>query len=230
MGELSPGHLGQIVCFNSWAFTTTKLSQQAQRSRSPPCIAVIRPFSSNQPTSCFCSQCIEPRAAISALEARADAWRNSSPFLFPSAFGKSRRALNFSVSSWKSLHAVCTGTQAFFSAHSTRSSGTIFISPSSDDPTSYLHRRVVEEVPAGIHINFLRAERSLHRWHRDDIDRIYFAEHAATWQGGAGGVQMHVLADAGHWVHTDNPEGLFRILAPSFGPTQSRQHVLQEQR
>ncbi|GAQ82053.1 hypothetical protein KFL_000990020 [Klebsormidium nitens] len=88
--------------------------------------------------------------------------------------------------------------------------------------------RIVEDVPAGIHINFLRAERSLHRWHRDDIDRIYFAEHAANWQGGAGGVQMHVLADAGHWVHTDNPEGLFRILAPSFGPTQSRQHVLQD--
>lgn len=86
----------------------------------------------------------------------------------------------------------------------------------------------MEDVPAGIHINFLRAERSLHRWHRDDIDRIYFAEHAANWQGGAGGVQMHVLADAGHWVHTDNPEGLFRILAPSFGPTQSRQHVLQD--
>ncbi len=25
------------------------------------------------------------------------------------------------------------------------------------------------------------------------------------------------LPDAGHWVHTDNPAGLLRVIAPSFG-------------
>ena len=30
-------------------------------------------------------------------------------------------------------------------------------------------------------------------------------------------LQVHLLPDAGHWVHTDNPEGLLRILAPSLG-------------
>jgi hypothetical protein len=28
---------------------------------------------------------------------------------------------------------------------------------------------------------------------------------------------VHELRDSGHWVHTDNPGGLFDILAPSFG-------------
>ncbi|KAL3682608.1 hypothetical protein R1sor_000630 [Riccia sorocarpa] len=73
---------------------------------------------------------------------------------------------------------------------------------------------MVEGVPVGVHIDFLRAERSLHRWHRDDVQRIRLAERIASREGA--GVQMHVLEDAGHWVHADNPDGLFRILAPSF--------------
>lgn len=28
---------------------------------------------------------------------------------------------------------------------------------------------------------------------------------------------MHLLPNSGHWVHSDNPDGLFDILAPSFG-------------
>ena len=31
------------------------------------------------------------------------------------------------------------------------------------------------------------------------------------------GHRIYFLHDAGHWVHTDNPEGLFAIMAPSFG-------------
>ena len=53
-------------------------------------------------------------------------------------------------------------------------------------------------MPTGFHINFLRAERSLHRWARDDVARIHAAEAAAS--ADAGGVEMHVLEDAGHWV------------------------------
>lgn len=73
---------------------------------------------------------------------------------------------------------------------------------------------LVEGVPEGVHINFLRAERSLHRWQTDDVERIRMAERIACREGA--GVQMHVLEDAGHWVHTDNPDGLFRILSTSF--------------
>ncbi|KAL9244189.1 hypothetical protein vseg_017992 [Gypsophila vaccaria] len=73
---------------------------------------------------------------------------------------------------------------------------------------------IVEDVPRGVHVNFLKAERSLHRWALEDIQRIYAAEEIAADEGA--GVQMHVLEDAGHWVHADNPDGLFKILCSSF--------------
>lgn len=47
-------------------------------------------------------------------------------------------------------------------------------------------------------MNFLKAERSLHRWALEDIQRIRAAELLAPDEGGA--VEMHVLEDAGHWV------------------------------
>ncbi|KAJ1286546.1 hypothetical protein BS78_03G360800 [Paspalum vaginatum] len=72
----------------------------------------------------------------------------------------------------------------------------------------------VENVPRGVHINFLKAERSLHRWALEDLQRIHTAEELAADEGG--GVEMHVLEDAGHWVHADNPDGLFRILSSTF--------------
>ncbi|RHN53475.1 putative palmitoyl-CoA hydrolase [Medicago truncatula] len=74
--------------------------------------------------------------------------------------------------------------------------------------------KIVEDVPRGVHINFLKAERSLHRWALEDLQRIHVAEEIASEEGG--GVEMHVLEDAGHWVHADNPDGLFRILSSSF--------------
>ncbi|KAG2593433.1 abhydrolase domain-containing protein C22H12.03-like isoform X3 [Panicum virgatum] len=74
--------------------------------------------------------------------------------------------------------------------------------------------RIVENVPRGVHINFLKAERSLHRWALEDLQRIHTAEEFAADEGG--GVEMHVLEDAGHWVHADNPDGLFRILSSTF--------------
>ncbi|KAK7307929.1 hypothetical protein VNO77_41422 [Canavalia gladiata] len=74
--------------------------------------------------------------------------------------------------------------------------------------------KIVEDVPRGVHMNFLKAERSLHRWALEDLQRIHAAEEVAAEEGG--GVEMHVLEDAGHWVHADNPDGLFRILSSSF--------------
>lgn len=56
----------------------------------------------------------------------------------------------------------------------------------------------MENVPEGVHINFLRAERSLHRWAHDDISRISEAERLASAEGA--GVEMHLLEDSGHWV------------------------------
>lgn len=74
--------------------------------------------------------------------------------------------------------------------------------------------KIVDDVPRGVHVNFLKAERSLHRWALEDIQRIHSAEELAAEEGA--GVEMHVLEDAGHWVQADNPDGLFRILSSSF--------------
>lgn len=74
--------------------------------------------------------------------------------------------------------------------------------------------KIVENVPRGVHVNFLKAERSLHRWALEDIERIHAAEELASDEGA--GVEMHLLEDAGHWVHADNPDGLFKILSKSF--------------
>lgn len=57
---------------------------------------------------------------------------------------------------------------------------------------------MVESVPEGVRIEFLRAERSLHRWAHGDVQRIGSAELRASAEGA--GVRMHVLEDAGHWV------------------------------
>ena len=56
----------------------------------------------------------------------------------------------------------------------------------------------MENVPRGVHVNFLKAERSLHRWALEDLQRIHAAEEVASDE--AGGVEMHALEDAGHWV------------------------------
>ncbi|XP_002983041.2 protein ABHD11 [Selaginella moellendorffii] len=77
---------------------------------------------------------------------------------------------------------------------------------------------LVDNVPEGVHLNFLRAERSLHRWAHEDIQRIDDAEASASNEGA--GVDLHVLEDSGHWVHADNPDGLFRTLTPSFNTIQ----------
>lgn len=58
----------------------------------------------------------------------------------------------------------------------------------------------------GLSIQFVKAERSTFRWGGGDEHRIRALGH-----------NVHLLENSGHWVHTDNPAGLFDILAPSFG-------------
>ena len=57
----------------------------------------------------------------------------------------------------------------------------------------------------GIEVNFVKAEQSVFRWGGDDEALIRSYGH-----------RVLPLA-AGHWVHTDNPDGLLDLLLPSFG-------------
>lgn len=64
---------------------------------------------------------------------------------------------------------------------------------------------LLQQPPQGLRLDFVRAEGSSFRWSA--------AEQALIQQHGHG---VHALANSGHWVHSDNPDGLFDILAPSF--------------
>eukprot|EP00879_Flechtneria_rotunda_P003292 GHRR01003517.1.p1 GENE.GHRR01003517.1~~GHRR01003517.1.p1 ORF type:complete len:389 (+),score=86.25 GHRR01003517.1:211-1377(+) len=65
---------------------------------------------------------------------------------------------------------------------------------------------LLQSPPEGLHLDFVRAERSHFRWEGGVADDIKALGH-----------KVHLLKDAGHWVHTDNPNGLFDIMASSFG-------------
>ena len=64
---------------------------------------------------------------------------------------------------------------------------------------------VLELPVADLTIHLVQAERS-DRWSEAALRRI---------EGLTGAVELHVLPDAGHWVHADNPEGLLAMMLPS---------------
>ncbi|CAG9462176.1 unnamed protein product [Pedinophyceae sp. YPF-701] len=70
---------------------------------------------------------------------------------------------------------------------------------------------LVKTPPQGLSLHFVRAERSSWRWRKDDQEVIERHGH-----------KVHLLRDAGHWLHTDNPEGLFQLMTQSLGPTDNR--------
>lgn len=52
--------------------------------------------------------------------------------------------------------------------------------------------------------------------HNDTIHCTQVNARLAKLQA-AGSVRTHVLEKAGHWVQMDNPSGLAKLMAPSFG-------------
>eukprot|EP00803_Ostreobium_quekettii_P004800 evm.model.scf_1329.1 EVM.evm.TU.scf_1329.1 scf_1329:1138-5580(+) len=62
------------------------------------------------------------------------------------------------------------------------------------------------DVPQGLKLDFVRAEGSHYRWAGRDHELIESYGHS-----------VHILEDAGHWVHADNPVGLFDIMKDSIG-------------
>ncbi|GAB2227133.1 hypothetical protein Droror1_Dr00008944 [Drosera rotundifolia] len=71
---------------------------------------------------------------------------------------------------------------------------------------------LLEHPPKGTEISMVRAENS-DRWHPETVrklEQLASREHDAY----EGKMSLHVLPNAGHWVHVDNPKGLLDILAP----------------
>jgi pimeloyl-ACP methyl ester carboxylesterase len=68
------------------------------------------------------------------------------------------------------------------------------------------HWPLLEAPPKGLSVHFVRAQQSSFRWQGKDAARIRKLGH-----------HVHLLENAGHWVHTDNPEGLLDIMRMAFG-------------
>ena len=64
---------------------------------------------------------------------------------------------------------------------------------------------LLENQPKGLHVSFVQAEHSAFVWDESVVDRLHEL-----------GAEVHVLEESSHWVHTDNPEGLLRMMAPTF--------------
>lgn len=69
---------------------------------------------------------------------------------------------------------------------------------------------VLERPPTGVDVHFVRGARS-NRFSPDD-------EHRLERLGAGQGASVHVLADAGHWVHSDNPKGLLELFFTTLTP------------
>lgn len=71
---------------------------------------------------------------------------------------------------------------------------------------------LLEHPPKGMEIDIVRAEKS-DRWDPETVQRL--ESLASREQGDFGGkVAFHILPEAGHWVHVDNPKGLLKIVGP----------------
>lgn len=66
---------------------------------------------------------------------------------------------------------------------------------------------MVECPPAGYRTHFVQGGRS-DRWTADDNERLA--------RGSQAGLDLHILPDAGHWVHTDDPDGLYAAMEPTW--------------
>lgn len=65
---------------------------------------------------------------------------------------------------------------------------------------------LLDDPPPGLRIDFVRAERS-DRWTPDILQRFHDLPGDR--------VGLHLLRDAGHWLHADNLSGLVALLSPS---------------
>lgn len=65
----------------------------------------------------------------------------------------------------------------------------------------------VENPPPGYRTHFVQGGRS-DRWTDDDRERLARGQRA--------GLDLHVLPNAGHWVHTDDPDALFAVMEPTW--------------
>ena len=71
---------------------------------------------------------------------------------------------------------------------------------------------LLQSPPEGVNIHIVRAANS-DRFSRTELEQLEGVGKGNA--SGEGRVHVHVLPDAGHWLHVENPEGLLKIISPS---------------
>lgn len=80
---------------------------------------------------------------------------------------------------------------------------------------SYKHKDywdLLQHPPAGVEVHIVRAAYS-DRWSKKELSQLEALEQKNQ-APGEGTVKVHVLPDAGHWLHVENPNGLLNIILP----------------
>ena len=71
---------------------------------------------------------------------------------------------------------------------------------------------LLQSPPKGTTIHLVRAARS-DRWSDADNKELESAVKQTQHNIDTGTLVLHELADAGHWLHVDNPQGLVQLMA-----------------
>ncbi|GAQ90339.1 hypothetical protein KFL_006290040 [Klebsormidium nitens] len=73
----------------------------------------------------------------------------------------------------------------------------------------------LRDLPEGMNVDIVQAAKS-DRWTPEILSELEaIVKESKGKRKGDGKLRMHVLPNAGHWVHMDNPKGLVDLLAPS---------------
>lgn len=68
---------------------------------------------------------------------------------------------------------------------------------------------LLQKPPPDVDIHIVRAANS-DRWSKAEL-----AQLDSVGEASGGQVKVHVLADAGHWLHVENPNGLLSLISPA---------------
>lgn len=73
---------------------------------------------------------------------------------------------------------------------------------------------LLEHPPPGVEVHIVRAANS-DRWSKRELSHLDELETKSGKAPGEGALRVHVLPDAGHWLHVENPLGLLDLINPS---------------
>lgn len=77
---------------------------------------------------------------------------------------------------------------------------------------------LLEHPPPGVEVHIVRAADS-DRWSKRELSQLDALQKKSRKSPDEGCVRVHVLPNAGHWLHVENPDGLLELISPSLTNT-----------